>query len=530
MKKLQLFLSTLVLSLSSLGILVAPHVFAATKTWTGTSGDHKFSTSGNWSPSGAPSNGDSLVFDNTSVTDFAPNDDQTSASYATITFQGTGSSSFTLAGNAFTLTAGVVNTGTVGYGINNNVTISGNQTFATVAGGFESFGGVVSGSGNINKTGAGPMAFSGANSGYSGTLTMAAGSLYLESATALPNAVLSDGADATITGCSPFNYSGNLTLTGASSAPTGDNATAKLSVGMGSCSGGIADEAYGTQAASGNMNISGNITLGSDVTFSTTLATSTLTGGLSGAHSITLLPGYAGKLVVNGSSNTTSTANGTYSAPTFAKTLSDSAPTHSVQINGNTTITLDGARGDVTVGSGATLNGNGTMGALGVQSGGTVAPGHSPGCLTSTGLVLAGTYQAEIGGTTPCTGYDQLKVNGTVDLTGSTLAISLYNGFKPASGQTYTIIENDGSDAVTGTFSGLADGATTTVNGYVFKVTYKGGTGNDVVLTVQNVPGTPNTGFTLVKDNPLVSAGIILAAAGGMVLLARRSRSLAHRR
>ncbi|HSW99111.1 MAG TPA: hypothetical protein VLF71_04685 [Candidatus Saccharimonadales bacterium] len=530
MKKVRSFLLALVLSLSSLGVFIAPHAFAATKTWTGTAGDHKFSTAGNWSPSGAPGNGDSLVFDNTSVTDFAPNDDQSSASYALITFQGTGSSSFTLAGNAFTLTGGVANTGTVGYTINNNVTISGNQTFATVAGGFESFGGVVSGSGNISKTGAGPIAFSGANSGYTGTLTMAAGTLYAEAATAVPSAVLNDGSDIAITGCTTFDYSGNLTLNGASSLTTGDNPTAKVTTSMGACSGGASDEQYGNAASSGNMNMSGNIVLGADTTFATSLATMTLTGALSGAHSMSVLPGYAGKLVVNGSSNSTSTPNGTVASTTFTKTLSDSAPTHTVALFGNTTITLDGARSDVNVGSGATLKGSGTTGVLSVQSGGTVAPGHSPGCLTSTGLVLNGTYQAEIGGTTPCTGYDQLKVNGTVDVTNGTLAISLYNGFKPATGQTYTIIDNDASDPVTGTFSGLAEGATVTVNGYVFKISYKGGTGNDVVLTVQNVPGTPNTGFTLVKDNPLASVGVILAAAAGMVLLARRSRSLAHRR
>jgi hypothetical protein len=152
--------------------------------------------------------------------------------------------------------------------------------------------------------------------------------------------------------------------------------------------------------------------------------------------------------------------------------------------------------------------------------------------LTTTGnLTLAGTYQAELGGTTACSGYDQLKVTGTVNVTGGTLQGSLYNGFKPKAGDKYVIISNDGSDAVTGTFAGLAEGGTFKINGYVVSISYKGGDGNDVVLTVVSVPGTPNTGFELLRTEPgIIALTSVFAAAGILSLNAGRKRQLKSRR
>ena len=48
----------------------------------------------------------------------------------------------------------------------------------------------------------------------------------------------------------------------------------------------------------------------------------------------------------------------------------------------------------------------------------------------------------------------------------------------------YVIINNDGSDPVVGTFAGLAQGASFLIGGTPFQISYTGGSGNDVVLTV----------------------------------------------
>src|ERR1051326_3225033 len=47
----------------------------------------------------------------------------------------------------------------------------------------------------------------------------------------------------------------------------------------------------------------------------------------------------------------------------------------------------------------------------------------------------------------------------------------------------FPIIDNDGTDPVVGTFAGLPEGATFKAGSYTYWITYKGGDGNDVVLT-----------------------------------------------
>ena len=143
-----------------------------------------------------------------------------------------------------------------------------------------------------------------------------------------------------------------------------------------------------------------------------------------------------------------------------------------------------GSSSSVTVASGAILGGSGTTPAVTVASGATVAPGDAgPGILFSgnASFVAGSTYSTELNGTTVGTQYDQLDVTGTVDLSNATLNASL--GYTPSVGDTFTIVNNDGVDAVTGTFSGLAEGAVFNVSGFTFRISYVGGTGNDVVIT-----------------------------------------------
>jgi fibronectin-binding autotransporter adhesin len=530
MKRIKLFISVLVLSVSSLSVLVVPQALAATKTWAGTAGDHKFSTAGNWSPSGAPSNGDALVFPNT-ASDLAPDNDISSASFASITFSGAGTSGVTVSGNAFTLTGGITDSTTQYDTITAPIALSGSQTFSTGAGSSLLINGVVSGSGNLAKTGTGALYLGGNNASYSGSITASAGTLNVSHNNALGDTTgtttINDGADLALASCSDMTVNENITVTGASSDTTNK---AKVIAG-GSCAGGASDETYGTSAPDQTMILGGTITLGSNITFAPFARVSKITGTLSGNFSISTVSGYAGQLVVQSTANTSATSNGTYDAAVLSKTLSDDQPAHTVAIFGKTIVTIDGKRGDTTIGSGATLKGTGSVGALSVVSGGTVAPGHSPGCLVvGGGLTLAGALDEEIGGTTACSGYDQLQVTGTVNLTNASLNTSLYNNFKPAVGQKYTIISNDASDAVTGTFQTLAEGATFTVSGVVFKISYVGGDGNDVVLTVQTVPAAPNTGMALIKNNPLASMLTMFVAAGGVVVAAKYGRRPASKR
>jgi len=73
-----------------------------------------------------------------------------------------------------------------------------------------------------------------------------------------------------------------------------------------------------------------------------------------------------------------------------------------------------------------------------------------------------------------------------VNLTGSTLA-PITAGFIPSRQFSLLLIQNDQADAVVGTFVGLPEGATVNVAGVPFTITYRGNTGNDVMLQ----PSTP---------------------------------------
>ena len=169
-----------------------------------------------------------------------------------------------------------------------------------------------------------------------------------------------------------------------------------------------------------------------------------------------------------------------------------------------------------TVKSGGTLAGNGSVLAdVIVEAGGILSPGSdvaitkplpsASAAILSTGNVAftgGATFAAELGGTTPgfvdgrvdpsifdiieTGGYDQLKVTGTVTLGGATLDLSLLGDFIPSIGDVFRIIDNDGADAVSGIFAGLAEGARLSIGGRLLSITYHGGDGNDVVLSAVN--------------------------------------------
>jgi autotransporter-associated beta strand protein len=187
-------------------------------------------------------------------------------------------------------------------------------------------------------------------------------------------------------------------------------------------------------------------------------------------------------------------------------------------VNGGTLFVNGTIPGPVAVNAGATLGGTGTItGTVAINAGGTLAPGLSPG-LTNTGdLNLAGAFLVEIEGTTVGTQYDQTNVTGTVTIAGGTLTLA--GAYVPVAGNVFTVIANDGADAVTGTFAGLAEGATITFNGVTLVISYIGGTGNDVVLTAQAaavaapIPTLSQWGVILLA---------MLLAAAGMTAARRR--------
>ena len=146
---------------------------------------------------------------------------------------------------------------------------------------------------------------------------------------------------------------------------------------------------------------------------------------------------------------------------------------------------------------GATLGGSGTAGDIVVGRASTLNPGDGgAGVLTVGGVRFApgGAGQVvELFGETPGPGgYDRLNVSGTVALDGAgQLTVGYAPAFLAPEGSVYTIIDNDGADAVAGTFAGLPEGAlvaarsldgSTAAAIQTFRISYVGGDGNDVTL------------------------------------------------
>ena len=145
--------------------------------------------------------------------------------------------------------------------------------------------------------------------------------------------------------------------------------------------------------------------------------------------------------------------------------------------------------------SGGRLQGSGLIGDLDINgSGARIAPGAGPGILTCSNYhgdgIGTATLEIELNGPVPGSGYDQLIVRGTVTLTDQTLSASL--NFASSLGNQFVIINNRGSVAVIGTFTGRPENSTFTIGGEQFRISYVGGDGNDVVLTqISGIPATP---------------------------------------
>lgn len=398
----------------------------------------------------------------------------------------------------------------------------------------------------------GTLTLSGANT-YTGTTTVTAGALAISSTGSIRS-----GNALTVASGGTANFANvGQTLGAVSNANTTTNAlnfsaatgTVTLSSlsgagntrfgSNGTVTGGISE---GTVNAVGLLtaNISGG-TVGAGTLSSTTISggTTTVSGvatigtlssgtaNLNGATSaITSLNGGTVNL---GSSAVLSVSNGTHAGSitgsgggltkTSAGTLTLSNTgtytyTGATNVNAGTLVVNGNiSTSNFTVADGATIGGSGTVGALTIQSGGFVNVGNSPGILNTGNYNQAGTLIAEITGLAAGTQHDQLNVTGTVTLSGA-LDIQATGGTYALDSMIFLIL-NDGVDVVSGTFSGLAQGATAaSFGGFDWIISYEANSsgssftgGNDVALRAIPEPSTA-----------------LLGGLGVLALLRRRRR------
>lgn len=317
------------------------------------------------------------------------------------------------------------------------------------------------------------------------------------------------------TNSGPITFSGDITRAASTNINLTSGSNNNIAFGAFSLNAGSAGDVTLTTSGTGAITTSNN--LGTDLTADDV----TLNAGSGGIATTTNFLRLAATTVV--ASTTSNAAINLAELNSVTIGSADlNAGTGTTTLGGGTFLTSSGNNivGNAVVRSGATLGGTGSVtGALTTQSGGTVAPGMSPGILNAgdTTLVSGSNFNVEIDGTAGAGavgGHDQLNVTGTVNLGGANLVITLGGSYTPTNGDSFVIVNNDSTDSVTGTFTvdgnAIADGGAFTVGGTQFVIDYTSGSdNNDVTLTVQN-DATPPTVVSLNRAavSPTNSRGV----------------------
>ena len=379
-------------------------------------------------------------------------------------FNGSGSATFnftgaiTLGASSIQLSTNSTNVVTLGGAVTgtSNLTVS-----TTVAGGF-TFSGNVNNAGTITNSGSGAgtttisgnigsnvtgvtensstskLILSGSNGSFSSGLNVTAGT------------VQASGANTNVfgTGTVTVGSTGVLDINGTSQS------TGLLSgVAGASVTNSVASPQTLTLSGAGSQTFGGVIGGGANLALTLSGGTQTLTGTntYTGATTVS-----GGTLFVNGS-----TASGSAVTVNNSGTLSGSGT-----VNGTVNVT----------GSGAKINPGATAGVIGT--------------LNTGALTLQNSSVFNVDMTSGSGNADQLNVVGTVSLlTNPTLNLNFLTGTHFAPGNAYVLINNDGIDAINGTFANAPAGLDT-IDGFEFIVSYTGGTGNDFTLTAVPEPST----------------------------------------
>jgi hypothetical protein len=519
----------LVMSVVAGALVNSLPVYAAALTWTGDGDGTTFADGNNWNTDAAPVNGDSLVFDHSTLSgDLSMNNDISSLSVAGITFSGSASgyNTFTISGNALTVTGNIESSGT--YSSNNlsnnidldlvlggdisvidtsiltdnTVTTGGNSmafSGSTTCG--TAMAGNLSGSGPITLS-ADTATFTGSNAGYTGIINVQGYVI------ATPAALGSDSVGTVVSGGGILSiYTTGSTSISEPFTLGGNGSIGSQSRGALACGG--SSVAKSTTTLTGDVSLTSNFVLDSnnDVVISGNYDPSDFTFS-----------------VKSGSTGTLTTPEGTTDVPEETIEAKDNQPEKDESASNKQTLILTGTRGTVSIDSGGTLKGTGTATTVSIVTGGVINPGLSPGTITVLeDFSISGTYEAEI---LDADSYDIVRAGSVQIMTGATLDTILYEGYDIKEGDQFQIVDNTGGDPVSGTFEGLDEGAQIEVGNITFSITYEGGDGNDIVLTALNTgsdPNAPNTGLaTITKNNPVVVLILGLASAAILVVASRR--------
>jgi fibronectin-binding autotransporter adhesin len=433
----------------------------------------------------------------------------------------------------FTLAAFAVPTiaqTTVPYANNDNnasdYNTTSNKLTLTIASGSATQSGVISGSGSVDKTGAGTLIVTAANTHTGGT-TVSAGTLQLGnggSTGSITGNIANSGTviskrsddytfDGVISGSGGFTNDGNNIRFAQAQTYTGptviNNNVLVLSTTQDQ---GLSASTVVTVATSASLDIS-----------SRTTEIAGLNGNGYVYSFIPQNPG-VGILTINTAGASTSTFSGNLGydvnnqfslvkTGTGTQILSGSnSYTGTTSVNAGTLL-VNGANGAsvVTVADGATLGGSGSFtGLTTIQSGAHLAPGNSPGTLTFSGGLTLNTgsiLDFELG-----TSRDLIAVTGGI-LTGPSgtggVILNLSNSGGFAAG-TYTLFDFTTGGTTTSDFEATDFALGSTISGFTYSLALSG---NSLQLTASAIP------------EPSTYAALAGLAALGLAFYRKRVRS-----
>ncbi len=448
------------------------------------------------------------------------------ATRTAVTFDGTGTSVLSLgaAQSVASLTAASAATVTLGANTLTVGTSTGSTTFA----------GIIGGTGGLTKDGASTQVLTGTNT-FTGNVTVSAGTLEIGGTGSILNSAnastvtIASGATAllssTVSNALGYGHGSAEQWVVAGTVNSTGGAAQALPYGGVTLNGGTltgvagagGQAPYGTFYANGlqgaiTANGTGNtisaanvgIQSGGTLTLSTPQSADTLT-----ASAVFMDAFGAGALTKTGAGTLTLSGASTY---TGATTLSA----------GTLSVTGSIASSSLTTINGGTLMGTGTVGAIQLNSAGAVNLGT--GTLSTGNIAITdGQLVFNVGSTSS---YGSLSTTGAVNLTnggsGAQLVLNAINGYTAQVGDTFTLITNDLTEAISGNFAGLTEGqriSNVLGSSLSGQITYVGGTGNDVVLMVVSPPPTvtsvtPSSGSTAGGTSVTITGTNLTGATG----------------
>ncbi|MEO5803889.1 MAG: autotransporter-associated beta strand repeat-containing protein [Verrucomicrobiota bacterium] len=441
---------------------LSPFARAATRTWDGGGANGNWSNATNWVGDAAPVSGDDLVFPLGAANLSPLNNFPANTTFNSITISGT---NYVMDGARVALNAGINATNTTDFNyflipftLNSNQSIVTGNTDVNLF----VYGDIDMNGKDLTFSGNGQAQVSSIISGTGGLIKNGSGRLFLYASNTFSGAAQINQGSVTIHhGNALGSTSGSTMVVSGAILVLNNSITVPEPLVL---SGALFASTFG-------KTLTGPITLATNINITVSSGAGiTVNSVISGPGGFTIVIPSVGFVTLN--------SNNTYAGTT---TVNSGA----LFVNGNQSNSVISFNGGL-------LGGKGSVGTITVGNNAqkSLVPGtNGPGILTCSDIILDqfSTLRVDVNGTTLGSQYDQLNVNGSVTLSNASL-FTASTGVTLSGGEQFVIINNDGADAISGTFNGLPEGATVNVGTNQLKISYVGATGNDVVLFNGNPP------------------------------------------